>query len=189
MTSKTRENVWCLLRVEVSPVERLETLQSGKISCIFLDDVSPGDQSHSSGSITVDRSNCARASTRFRCKSQQTNSIRRRCEIHEPRRRNSARCPSKITAAFPLHLTLDEKWNLPRWRVFIPRVCVVLPWRNVLQILAQKSVPFDLALWILAIRTWPPESSLPPVFPLVCSWSDCRHPNWLDTSDEREAST
>lgn len=83
------------------PGERPETLQSGKISCIFLDDVSTGDQSHSSDPITVDRSNCARASTRFRCKSQQTNSIRRQREVREPRRRNAAQDVPLRTSRFP----------------------------------------------------------------------------------------
>lgn len=66
-------------------------LKAVRFHAFFLDDVSRGGQSDSSGPITVDRSNCARASILFRCKLGQTNSIRRRREIREPRWLNSAR--------------------------------------------------------------------------------------------------
>jgi len=148
------------------------------------------ERSHHGRSIDLIVS--ARAPTRFKCKLQQTNSIRRR------RRRsasqNSAKSPTLRTrgflvvekSGFPIDDDDDDdddECSFCEYMSLCRGVMFRKYWRRN-RLLSLPPGPSGGSLCRPDSFPCPPSPSPPQLRQLIC-----RHPNWLDTSDEREAST
>lgn len=159
---------------------KLKILQKvTKILCIFVDDNLFQESRGSNGSVkmeSIDLIVSAQTSTRFKCKLRQTNSIRLAtrdslescccCQCSDVK--FSERCAPLRTASNFLTRNGNSNNEWRRRRVFIPQVCVASPWRNVSQILAEKSVSLLLS-WLSSDFSRYPPPFLFPFLPAACS--------------------